>query len=259
MTQPRLFLLDVEGTLAPLSLTNDHLFPYARARFESFLVEGFKAIESREGNFDQSKLLQDTFIHDLLLLQMENRAEKDSRAPRILPLGADSASPSYLLPKALEYIYWLMDHDRKSTALNSMQGKIWKAGFASGEIKGTIFDDVPRAFARWSPHAKIAIYSSGSVEAQHLLFRHSVFGDLTPYISAYFDTHIGQKTLAASYAAIAQTMQVSTSEACFFSDVTRELDPAREAGMDTRLVCRAGNPSVASSSHPNIQSLDGLP
>ena len=87
-----------------------------------------------------------------------------------------------------------MDRDRKSTALKSLQGRIWKGGFETDELKGTLFADVPRAFQRWSAKCKVAIYSSGSVEAQLLLFRHSSFGDLTPLISGYFDTRTGPKT-----------------------------------------------------------------
>ena len=112
-----------------------------------------------------------------------------------------------------------MDRDRKSTALKSLQGKIWKAGFESGELKGTLFDDVPDAFRRWSAQARVAIYSSGSVESQKLLFRYTVFGDLTPNISAYFDTRTGAKTKSGSYAAIASAMNVEAPGLEFFSDV----------------------------------------
>ena len=104
-----------------------------------------------------------------------------------------SMSPAYAIPRILKYIYWLMDRDRKSTALKSLQGKIWKAGFESGELKGTLFEDVPEALKRWSADATVAIYSSGSVEAQQLLFRYSIFGDLTPLIAGYFDTRTGAK------------------------------------------------------------------
>ena len=37
MRAPRLYLLDVEGTVAPISLVTEQLFPYARAHFEEFL------------------------------------------------------------------------------------------------------------------------------------------------------------------------------------------------------------------------------
>jgi len=149
-----------------------------------------------------------------------------------------------------------MDRDRKSTALKSLQGKIWKAGFESGELKGTVFPDVPLAFERWAAQAKIAIYSSGSVDAQKLFFRHSSHGDLTPLISGYFDTRTGPKLEPASYAAIAAEMGVEPDEALFFSDVVGELDAAREAGLQTRLVIREGNAPVEDArGHHSIETL----
>ena len=98
--------------------------------------------------------------------------------------------------------------DRKSTALKSLQGKIWKKGFECGELKGDLFPDVPEAFARWAAKARVAIYSSGSVEAQRMVFRYSIFGDLTPLISGYLDTRAGPKQASSSYVAIAAAMNV---------------------------------------------------
>jgi enolase-phosphatase E1 len=97
---------------------------------------------------------------------------------------------------------------------------------------------------RWSSKGKVAIYSSGSVEAQRLVFRYSTFGDLTGLITAYFDTRTGPKQASGSYAAIAEAMKVDPSEILFFSDVVRELDAARESGCQTRLVVREGNAPV---------------
>jgi len=109
---------------------------------------------------------------------------------------------------------------------------------------------VPEAFKRWSIDAKVAIYSSGSVEAQQLVFRHSIFGDLTAYIAGYFDTRTGVKTASGSYAAIAAAMNVRLEEVVFLSDVVRELDAAREAGCETRLVLRPGNAPVDDAHRP---------
>lgn len=260
MSAKRLYLLDVEGTVAPISLVSEQLFPYARAHFEEFLwhvvpeMTNLKSGDNPEG----------TIFMDMMMLSMENRKETDPDAPRILPPEADdqqtvSMSPAYGIPRILKYIYWLMDRDRKSTALKSLQGKIWKAGFESGELKGTLFDDVPEALQRWSMHARVAIYSSGSVEAQQLLFRHSIFGDLTPYIAGYFDTRTGVKTASASYAAIAAAMNVRPDEALFLSDVVRELDAAREAGCQTGLVVRPGNqPLDDSHGHGVVESFPCL-
>ena len=161
--------------------------------------------------------------------------------------------------EAIPYLNWLMDRDRKSTALKSLQGRIWKGGFEADELKGTLFDDVPAALERWSTAAQVAIYSSGSVAAQLLLFRHSSFGDLTPLISGYFDTRTGPKTSSASYESIASAMGCEPREIMFFSDVVRELDPAREAGCHTRLVMREGNAPVDDAhGHRRIKSFNVL-
>jgi enolase-phosphatase E1 len=259
---PRVYLLDVEGTIAPISLVSEQLFPYARARFAAFL----------ERNIGDAGVQA-----DLTLLAEENQAEADPGRPTLVGApGLDSETweststhidchperakrvegPAFR-DASLAYLLWLMDRDRKSTALKSLQGKIWKAGFESGELMGTLFADVPAALARWSAQGQVAIYSSGSVEAQRLLFRHSIFGDLTALIAGYFDTRTGAKKDRASYAAIAAQMGVGPEEAVFFSDVVAELDAAREAGLETRLVVREGNAVVNDAhGHAAIETLD---
>ncbi len=267
MHAPKLYLLDIEGTIAPLTLTTDVLFPYARKHFEAFLKQNLTGIDrlSKEG----TRPADDSVLSDLWLLWEENWSEKDAEAPRIAletpvwMLQSDfdamqiTMASAIFVPRALKYISWLMDRDRKSTALKSLQGKIWKAGFESGELKGTLFSDVPAALQRWAAQARVAIYSSGSAEAQQLLFRHSVFGDLTAHLSGYFDTRIGAKREPASYRAIATAMQIPPAEVLFFSDVVAELNAAREAGCQTRLVVRPGNPAVNDpQGHQLIDSLD---
>jgi 2,3-diketo-5-methylthio-1-phosphopentane phosphatase len=235
--RPRVFLLDVEGTVAPISLVSEQLFPYARTHLAEYLKQNLSRLDVQ---------------NDLKLLAEENRAELSEDSPTF---GVEIRNELH----ARAYLLWLMDRDRKSTALKSLQGKIWKDGFESGELKGTLFADVPEAFARWAADGKVAIYSSGSVEAQRLLFRHSTFGDLTPLISSYFDTRIGAKLASASYAAIAAELSVDPAEVIFFSDVLRELDAAREAGCSTRLVVREGNPPVEDAhGHEAIESFAGV-
>ena len=270
---PRLYLLDIEGTVAPLSLTGEVLFPYARAHFEEFLRHGvaeFEAFVKRSAavieltGFGPAEMGEGSVMTDLALLRIENENEGDPDAPRIISpdsakLGLVSMSPAFAVEKSLHYVYWLMDRDRKSTALKSMQGKIWKRGFESGELKGTLFEDVPAALARWAREGRVAIYSSGSVEAQELLFRYSTFGDLTPLIDGYFDTRTGPKGEADSYASIAREMEVEPAEVLFLSDAVRELDAAREAGCQTRLAVRPGNPPVAEGhGHVAIESFTTL-
>jgi enolase-phosphatase E1 len=238
MSDPKLYLLDVEGTVAPVSFVTQTLFPYARQHFEEFLGRVVPEI----GDAELGDNPEGTIFMDMMMLALENRRETDPDAPRILPpeaanQGVVSMSPAKGIPRILEYIYWLMDRDRKSTALKSLQGKIWKAGYERGELQSVIFDDVPEAFARWSRQARVAIYSSGSTEAQELFFRYSNSGDLTPMIAA--------------------AMDVAPADVLFFSDVVGELDAAREAGSGTRLVMRPGNAQVADAgTHTAVESLD---
>ncbi len=226
-------MLDVEGTVAPISQVYEQLFPHARRHLRSYLQE-----HAREP----------AVAADLALLLDENVAERGSDAPNFVsPERVDAAA---------DYLLWLMDQDRKSTALKSLQGKVWKLGFESGELIGTVFPDVPNALARWSRDARVAIYSSGSVEAQQLFFRYSSAGDLTPQIFAYFDTRVGPKREAQSYRAIATALEVEPEEILFFSDVVAELDGARAAKCQTCLSIRPGNPPVsAPAGHQQITSL----
>jgi enolase-phosphatase E1 len=153
-----------------------------------------------------------------------------------------------------------MDRDSKSAPLKELQGRIWVEGYASGDLVGAVFDDVPRAFAAW--HAaghRIAIYSSGSVLAQQCLFRHSSAGDLTPFIAAYFDTAVGAKQDPASYTRIAEEARTDPASITFVSDVVRELDAARSAGMRTVLSLRPGNPPQPANTHREIRTFDELP
>ncbi len=244
-SETRVYLLDVEGTVAPLSLVTEQLFPYARARFDLFL-------EKSRGNA--------AVRADLALLAEENRAEAALGIPRLPRVEHPEEVETYRFwLGAFVYLNWLMDRDRKSTALKSLQGRIWKTGFERGELKGTLFADVAEAFARWAKTANVAIYSSGSVEAQQLLFRYSTYGDLTPLISDYFDTRTGAKAESASYAAIAGHFGVAPSEVLFFSDAVRELDAARDAGCGTRLMIREGNAPVEDAhGHTAIGDLAGL-
>ena len=238
-TQPLLYLLDIEGTTSPLSLVHGQLFPYAREHLVGFLAQHASDPDVRA---------------DLSDLAQENLLET---APHFPPFSGEAA-----VEAAISYLHWLMEHDRKSTALKSIQGKIWKAGYESGQLVGTVFPDVPQAFRRWTGRdnpARIAIYSSGSIEAQQLIFRHSSAGDLTPYISAWFDTRTGPKTSSESYRAIADAMSLTPGQILFVSDLPRELDAAGEAGCPVRLSKRVGNAPINSPSHyPAIHSFEEI-
>jgi enolase-phosphatase E1 len=241
---PRLYLLDIEGTTSPVSFVYQVLFPYARERMKDYIVThaGDPALDS-----------------DLRLLAQENAIDRASGAPIIYLSQRLSQDPTEALQSSIAYLLWLMDRDRKSTALKSIQGRIWAEGYEHGHLNSEVFPDVPNALERWHAVARVAIYSSGSVEAQKYLFRFTNSGDLTPFISAHFDTQTGPKVESDSYRKIAAAANTEPAEILFISDSIRELDAARTAGMATLLSIRPGNAAIADPhGHAAIESFDKL-
>ena len=239
---PSLYLLDIEGTTSPVSFVYDVLFPYARKHIKDYVFAhaGDPALDA-----------------DLRLLAQENAIDRASGAPVIYLSQTLSQDPAEALQSSVAYLVWLMDKDRKSTALKSIQGKIWAEGYEQGHLHSEVFPDVPAALSRWHAAARVAIYSSGSVEAQKYLFRFTGAGDLTPLIDANFDTLTGPKIEFASYQKIAAATNADPSTILFISDSVRELDAARDAGLATLLSLRPGNAPVdGDHNHRAIRSFD---
>ena len=232
---PRAIVLDVEGTTTPVRFVYDVLFPHAREGMAAFLAAH----------------LLDGVVHGAVAgLRVEHAM--DTAAGRNPPAwGEDEAEA------AAAYARWLMDEDRKATSLKSLQGLIWEEGYRSGVLRGRVYPDVPAAFERWKRAGKtLAVFSSGSVLAQRLLFTHSEAGDLERFLSAHFDTTTGPKTEPASYARIAAALGRPPAQVLFLSDVAAELDAARRAGMLTALVAREA--PVPESSHPVLRDFGEL-
>jgi enolase-phosphatase E1 len=227
-------LLDIEGTTTPIDFVYEVLFPYARARAAEFLIS------------HRSDVAED--IEELLRENAEDVA-RGLNPPAISRGGVEELAA---------YVQWLMDQDRKTTVLKSLQGKIWEAGYLEGELHSQVFEDVPRAFKRWQKQERrICIYSSGSVLAQKLLFANTEAGDLTRFIGGYFDTNIGPKKEAESYQRIVGALASQPSAIVFVSDVTAELEAAASAGLETLLCLRPGNhPQTGAAGYTVITSFD---
>lgn len=233
----RVLLLDVEGTTTAVSFVYDVLFPFARAHLREFL---------------QASADDRAVRGDVAALRAERRVEADPGAPE-WPEGTVAESAA----SAAAYAEWLMGRDRKSTALKSLQGRIWKGGYRSGALKSHVYPDVRPALERCRAQRRsVAIFSSGSVLAQRLLFEHTAEGDLTPLIHAYFDTTTGRKQAASSYRRIAEALRVAPGAMLFVSDVPAELDAARTAGLGTALCVREG--AAPAADHPVVRSFDEL-
>ena len=234
-TTARALLLDIEGTTTPIEFVHQTLFPFARRQVGEFL--------QRVNVDDDISALQTEYLADL---------QSGSELP---PWQEESRAT--LLKSATEYVYWLMDRDRKSTALKSLQGKIWEEGYRRGSLRGKVYPDVRPAFTRWRQQQKaVCIFSSGSVLAQKLLFAHTAEGDLTSYLDAYFDTSTGAKTDAKSYRSICAGIGSPGEVVLFLSDTVAELDAARAAGLQTAQCLRPGSIEPETPTHNIIRNFD---
>jgi enolase-phosphatase E1 len=226
-------LLDIEGTTTPIDFVHQTLFPFAKANIGDYVCEHFNQIAD-----------------EISRLEIEHQNERNYAET------FDKTSPE----SVANYLTFLIEVDRKSTPLKSLQGKIWQQGYESNELKSEMFADVPIAFERWKSAGKtIVIYSSGSILAQKLIFKYSNFGDLTPFISNYFDTNIGGKRDVQSYQKIADSMKLAAENILFVSDILQELDAVKSANFQTTLSVRAGNVEIIEQhSHKIISSFDEL-
>jgi enolase-phosphatase E1 len=217
-------LLDIEGTTSPIDFVYQVLLPFVRVHLKDHLRHH---AASEELQRDLS-LLREDHLKDL----------EQTPAP---PEWAD-ADLDAQMESVARYVFWLMDRDRKSTGLKSLQGKIWQQGYLTGELKGQVFPDVPPALEYWkNKNLDVRIFSSGSVLAQRLLFANTEIGDLSHFLGGYFDTNTGSKTDPESYRKIANDFHLPAAKVLFISDMTAELDAAKRAGMQTLLCVRPGN------------------
>ena len=219
--KPAAIVLDIEGTIAPISFVRDVLLPYARVHLAEYL--------DRHG--------ADPDV-----------ATEIAAVQRLAP-GTDVAGA---------LLGW-MDQDLKLPPLKAIQGMIWRAGYDAGELRGELYPDVAPCLKDWhSQGIKLYIYSSGSVAAQQLLLAHTGAGDLRPLIQGYFDTLIGPKREPASYRAIAARIGGAPAEILFLSDTEAELDAAQAAGWRTVQLLREADGTVASTRHQGSRKLESL-
>lgn len=221
----KIVLLDIEGTTTSISFVKDVLFPYVLKNLDGYLD---KMVES-----DLKKVVQ-TLLEDL-------RALDDSH-PAKVRISQEDPTTKNQKELASMYVSALMAHDVKATGLKSLQGKMWKDGYASGELIGHLYSDfIP--MLKWCKdnNVKVCIYSSGSIAAQKLLFGHTSEGDITSYFSGHFDTTSGSKRESASYGTIAKSLGVQTKDVIFVTDLEAEVHAADQAGMKAVVAARPGN------------------
>ena len=219
-------LTDIEGTTSSISFVRDVLFPYARRELPAFVHAHGHEPDVRRW-LDQVAAEEGGICQDAVIV---------------------------------ETLQGWIDQDRKHTALKALQGMVWEAGYRHHDFTAPLYPDVVPALRAWHDAGHgLAVYSSGSVAAQKLLFAHTDAGDLTPLFRGFFDTEVGHKRDADSYRLIADRLDRSVGDIVFLSDVVAELDAARAAGMRTVLLDRQQDypqPRIgdAANGHPRVAS-----
>jgi enolase-phosphatase E1 len=207
VSEIRAVVTDIEGTTTPIAFVHQVLFPYARERLAGFVT-------AQGGDAEVAAALA------------------DARELGGVPDASTDETVALLLA-------WI-DEDRKAPPLKFLQGLIWRQGYEDGVLNGPVYDDAAAALTRWHAQGlRLFVYSSGSEEAQRLIFGYSDKGDLTPLFDGFFDTRIGGKLEAASYEAIARAAGMPAGEMLFLSDHAGEIAAARAAGMQCVQIDRA--------------------
>ncbi|MBN6151117.1 acireductone synthase [Xanthomonas sp. AmX2] len=226
MSSTRAVLTDIEGTTSSISFVKDVLFPYARRALPGFV--------RAQGQ------------------QPQVRRWLDEVATECGGICTDAV--------IVETLQGWIDQDRKHTALKALQGMIWESGYRDGDFKAHFYPEVAAVLKAWhTAGTALYVYSSGSVAAQKQFFGFSEAGDLTGLVSGWFDTEIGGKREAGSYRNIVAAIGLPAAEIVFLSDVVEELDAAREAGLQTRLLDRLDDypqPRTGEATHGHDRAED---
>uniref|UniRef100_A0A2M4AS03 Enolase-phosphatase E1 n=1 Tax=Anopheles triannulatus TaxID=58253 RepID=A0A2M4AS03_9DIPT len=222
-------ICDVEGTTTSISFVKETLFPYALKNAEEYLRKNW--------NEDATKTV---------VKALREQADEDKKADLegVIPIPAEDSES--IIPDVIKNVEWQMSQDRKTGSLKTLQGLVWAKGYKDGTIKGHVYDDVQKAFEQWTESGrKVYIYSSGSVEAQKLLFEHSEQGNLLKYLTGHYDTKVGGKREKESYQSIVKNIDVLAEDALFLTDIVAEAKAAKEAGLNVVLLERPGNAELS--------------
>ncbi|KAL6080615.1 Enolase-phosphatase E1 [Balamuthia mandrillaris] len=240
--QIKALVLDIEGTLTPISFVADKLFPYIRKELEGYLDE----------HWEEESLQVD--VEGLRKLALADREEGGREDVVLIPTAAEEPNKDAIKSAVVKNVIAQMDIDRKTTALKALQGHMWQHGYASGELKGELFLDVAPALYQFRGEGiPIYIYSSGSVEAQKLLLKYSTEGDMLPLFAGHFDTKIGSKLEAQSYRNIAAEIGLQgegrEQHILFITDNILEAQAASSVSWQVLLTKRPGNKELPAQ-HP---------
>ena len=209
-------VLDIEGTVCPISFVKDTLFPY-------FVNKVPTVVNSIDQQNDTVKQILGQF-------KIDDKNE------------------------LINHILGLVSNDIKDPILKQLQGYIWAEGYNSGDINAPVYKDSidlinrhPNVYIYSSGSVKAQQLLFGHV-ADISDSTKSI--DMQSQINGYFDINTsGAKIDSQSYVNILKDIKMidTPEKALFLSDNPSELEAAKKAGLVTGLAIREGNSVV-----PNV-------
>ncbi|CAH00039.1 putative acireductone synthase UTR4 [Kluyveromyces lactis] len=204
------YILDIEGTVCPISFVKDTLYPFFLKQVESLVKTNDPTLQN-------------------LLAQF--------------PVPQDASSLH-------EHIESLVNNDIKDSVLKQLQGYIWEQGYKSGEIKAPVYPDAIDFIQRHAPNVYIYSSGSVKAQIllfQHVEGDIDLTKSIAGYFDINTS---GKKTEPQSYTNILKSIGVppsSASDVVFISDNDKELDAALDVGISTILALRPGNNPVSNA------------
>ncbi|KAF2836908.1 2,3-diketo-5-methylthio-1-phosphopentane phosphatase [Patellaria atrata CBS 101060] len=241
LTKVKAIVLDIEGTICPISFVKDTLFPYA--------LEALPKLLSEKWDDPEFKKYREDF--------------------------PDEAKVS---PEAFQaHVQDITKKDIKVAYLKNLQGHLFRTGYETSAFSTPLFPDVIPALKTWSAHKDLAIFSSGSVDAQKLFLAYVAEdvvtdgastkpapGSKTVDLNGLFDGRLfdtvnaGSKVERESYVKIAKALKRKEEEVLFLSDNVNEVRAALHAGLDAAVVNRPGNAPLSMEDENDLLVIESL-
>jgi len=222
----RAIVTDIEGTTTDIRFVSEVLFPFASQTLPDFIRQ---------------------------------HQHQPDVATELAQVNAVLNQPDADVETQIQALLHWIDTDQKITPLKQLQGLVWAQGYQDGRLKGHLYPDVAPRLRLWQQQGTaLYVYSSGSVAAQQLLFRHSTAGDLTGLFSGYFDTRIGGKKQSDSYQRIAAQLGLAATELLFLSDSPEEIAAARQAGWHCVQLVRGNQHSTVQPQANNFDQVHNV-
>ncbi|KPI90551.1 hypothetical protein ABL78_0311 [Leptomonas seymouri] len=250
------FLCDMEGTTTPLPFVKQVMLPLAASYADTYTKVHFPS----DAAFVQHVAAAAAFLAAKPVAVPTGEQPDGSPVARTLSEAYEKSEAAQFKDEDANntvrqlFCHHLREEIKKEMAeahVKAVVCSIWEEVYAQGQHQTQVFPDVNEFFRYVGSERNdglwhIATYSCYSVAAQKVMLRYTPYGDLNPFITAYFDPSIvGTKLMQKSYMRIhnllAQQLDIGAPEdlrIVFLTDSTSEASAADCSGaIDCPVLC----------------------